>query len=284
MSSRAKNDDLVYVSNTANDTVTAYSLGTHKLEGVLTGISAPFGLCSDTLGDVWVVGWGNNTLIEYAHAGTQRLKTLKVNDPTADLYDCSVDPTTGNLAVTNWGPRDWYHGDVLIFKQAQGQPKVYFSQGIWFYYGVSYDPKGNLFVDGWDAYLNAYVALGVLRKGAKQIESISLIPSMQPPLLGTVRWDGKNVAIGDWESVDEYAVKGQFAYRHGSTVLTDHWPVGMFWITTTPKGKTIVIAPDTAYNPNAVQYWKYPDGGPPTATITERLDGSFGATVSFAPN
>ena len=250
---QAKNADLVYVTNTTNSTVSVYALGTHKLEGLLMGVNQPYGLCSDAQGNVWVVSWGNNKIIKYAHAGTQPLETLTVHDPNADLYDCAVDPTTGNLAVTNWGPHNWYHGDVLIYSQGQGSPKAYVGAAVWFYYGCSYDNKGNLFVDGWDAYLNGYVGLGVLPKGGKSFQTINLVPSMQPPMLGTVRWDGKYVAIGDWEWIDEYAVKGSYAYIHGTTRLTDRWPVGTFWITAL-HGQNIVIAPDTARSPNAVQY------------------------------
>jgi hypothetical protein len=280
MSPQAKNDDLVYVSNAANDTVTAYGLTTHKLEGVLTDIYQPFGACSDTQGNVWIVAWGNNRIIKYPHGGTQPLETLTVQDQTADLRDCSVDPTTGNLAVTNWGYH-WYQGNVLIFAQGRGKPTKYTGPGLWYPVGCDYDDKGNLWADGWDAYLNGYVALGELHKGGKGIANISLIPSMQPPILGTVRWDGRYVAIGSWETIQEYAVKGSFAYLRGSTALTYHWPVGMFSITTY-RGRQIVIAPDTAYSPNAVQYWKYPIGGAPTATITGSLNGSYGAVVSLA--
>lgn len=281
MSPQAKNDDLVYVTNTGSNSVTVYSVGTHKLEGMLTGINQPYGLCSDTQGNVWVVGWGKNQMIKYAHAGTQALETLTVKDPNADLYDCAVDPTTGDLAVTNWGPHNWYHGDVLIYPHGQGSPKTYVGAAVWFYFGCTYDDKGNLFVDGWDAYLNGYVGLGVLPKGGKSFQRINLIPSMQPPMLGTVRWDGKYVAIGDWEWVNEYVVKGSYAYLHGITNLTNHWPVGMFWIGVL-NGKNVIIAPDTAQSPNDVQYWNYPNGGVPTATIHQMLDGSFGATVSMA--
>jgi hypothetical protein len=280
MSPEAKNQDLVYVSNVSNNTVSVYGLRKHTLLGQLTKIDQPYGVCSDTSGNVWVIAWGNNKLIEYAHAGTTPVRTLVVYDSQANLNDCSVDPMTGNLAVTNWGD-NWYKGDVLIFEKAQGKPKRYDGRGIWFYWGCSYDDRGNLYADGWDSYLNSWFALGVLHKGGRTFDTIWLVPGIKPPFAGTVRWDGSRVAIGNWEMIDEYTVDGQFAYAKRATLLTDRWPVGMFAITI-DRGRSIVIAPDTAGHPDAVQYWNYPKGGSPTATITDGLSAPFAAAVSKA--
>ncbi len=55
----------------------------------------------------------------------------------------------------------------------------------------------------------------------------------------------------------------------------------MFWITSL-GGKRMVVAPDFAGNPHAIQYWNYPAGGQPSATTSVPLDGPFGVTVSKA--
>jgi hypothetical protein len=281
MAAEAKHDDLVYVSNAPNNTVSVYAFFGHKLIGTLTGINAPYGLCADQSGDVWIVGWGKNQLVEYAHAGTTPLRSLTVSDPQANLYDCSVDPTTGNLAVTDWGYNS-FKGYVLIYPHATGTPKAYTGPGVWFYYGCSYDDQGNLFVDGWDSYLNYYLALGELPKGGRSFRNITLVPEVFPPVIGGVQWDGRYVAIVDVETVRAYSVKGQYATLQGTTPLTNHWPVGLFWLTTLANGEREIIAPDKDGEPSAVQYWKYPAGGSPTATITNGLDGPFGVTVSRA--
>ncbi|MFY9883464.1 MAG: hypothetical protein WBW89_06740 [Candidatus Cybelea sp.] len=281
MAPEAKHESLVYASNAGNNTVSVYNFLTRKMVGMLTGIDRPWGLCSDQNGDVWVVGRGKNELIEYPHASTQPIKTLHVHGWDTSLIECSVDPTTGNLAVTNYGPRNWYKGDVLVFENGEDTPYWYDSSGIWFYFGCSYDDKGNLWVDGWDAYLNYYVALGVLPKNGSYIKAVSVIPAIKPPMIGNVQWTGANLALGDWQWVLEVHVKGSYGHIVGYTPLTSHYPVGLFWVTNS-GGKQRIIAPDTAGHPSAVQYWKYPDGGNPTATITDGLNGVAAVTFSAA--
>jgi hypothetical protein len=131
MSPDATHQDLVYVSDAPANSVKVYGFTTHKLVGTLTGINGPFGVCDDPAGYVWVVAWGNNKIIQYAHGGTKVLKILSV--PNSDLYDCAVDPTTGNLAVTNWGAKNWYRGNVLIFKPGSSKPETYAGGQVWFY-------------------------------------------------------------------------------------------------------------------------------------------------------
>ncbi len=278
MSPRAKREDLVYVSNPANNTVSVYGLSDHQLVGVLSDVSQPFGLCTDGAGNVWVVAWGNNTIVEYAHGGTTRLKTLRA--PQDDIYDCSVDPTTGNLAVTNWGAKNWFKGNVLIYSHASGKPIPYTAHSVWFYFGCSYDQNGNLYVDGWDAYLNAYVALAVLPKGQTKFRDVTLEPSLQPPMLGGMQWDGQHVAILNWKALYVYQVGRKFAHAVSVALLTDKFPIGMFWITTARNGAQTVIAPDSAGDPSAVQFWRYPEGGNPRATITNGLDNAYAVAVS----
>jgi hypothetical protein len=277
----AKHEDLVYVTNDINNTVTVYSWLGHRLVGMLTGINQPYGACSDQSGNVWIVGWGKNQLFEYAHGGTTPLAILTVHDPQANLNDCSVDPTTGNLAVTNWG-NNWDKGYVLIYAHATGTPKVYTGPGLWFYYGCAYDDKGNLFSDGWQAYVQDIFSLSELRKGGDTFTRLELFPTISPPLIGGIRWDGKYVAVGNLGDLYQYQVTGNHAAIVGFTPLTTHWPVGFFWIETFANGKQVIIAPDAAGNPDAVQFWKYPEGGTPSATIDEDLYEPLGVTFSVA--
>jgi hypothetical protein len=282
MAPEAKHENLVYVSNVSSNSVSVYDFSNHKMVGKLTGIIQPYGLCSDSSGNVWVVGWGKNQLIEYPHASTKPLKKLAVRGWQISLIACSVDPTTGNLAVTNYGPNNWYQGNVLVFPNGSGEPTSYTTDGLWFYFGCSYDDHGNLWIDGWNAYLNYNVALGLLPKGSKTLQAIPVLPAITPVMLGNVQAVGSVLVLGDWESVVEVVVKGSIGFIRGYTLLTTHFPVGLFEVTTV-GGKEQIIAPDYAGHPYAVQYWKFPRGGDPTATITSGLSESFGVTVSVVP-
>jgi hypothetical protein len=94
---------LVYVS--ATSAVCVYDYQTGALTGMLTGFTSATGQCVDKRGNVWVTDLDRSphwkgSVSEYAHGKGKRLETLSTNGPSAG---CSVDPTSGNLAVANQG-------------------------------------------------------------------------------------------------------------------------------------------------------------------------------------
>lgn len=103
MLSRAQNMNLLYVSDQdAPGKLLAFSYPQGELVGEVTVPSDyPGGLCSDSVGDVFVTTFGpysQSYVYEYAHGGTEPIATLV--DP-GDSNGCAIDPKTGNLAVTN---------------------------------------------------------------------------------------------------------------------------------------------------------------------------------------
>ena len=64
-------------------------------------------------------------------------------------FGCSVDPTTGDLAVTNFSTASGRAlGNVVIYEHAKGKPKKrYTDAAISGMLLCGYDDKGNLFVD-----------------------------------------------------------------------------------------------------------------------------------------
>lgn len=286
MSPQAKNENLFYVSNLGNNSVSVYATGGHKMVGLLTDAHGPYGLCSDNDGNVWIVEWGPSKIVEYAHAGTKPIRTL--SDPQGDAYDCSVDPTTGNLAVTNWsGEYEYYKGNVAIYAHAAGQPKLYSGPRIWFYYACAYDDDGNLFANGWEWYLRGFVNVAELHRGAKSFVQVGLYPNNQSEVAGGLQWDGQYLAMAVWGTVYRYAISGGRGIEKGSTELSSG-PLGFFWIPrlsmskSSPPPTAIVASGDGA--PDKVRHWKYPEGGPPTLTLTDGLDGPYGVTFSKAKN
>jgi DNA-binding beta-propeller fold protein YncE len=87
----------------------------------LSDSNNPFGECVDKTGDVFVAEFGGNAgtaaILEYAHGGTSPIATL--SDPGYHPESCSIDPTTGNLAVTN------DDGPLGIYTGAKGDPAYY---------------------------------------------------------------------------------------------------------------------------------------------------------------
>ena len=272
-------EDLFYVSDSGADAVYVYRWRTGELKGALTGFNGVNGLCVDRAGDIWVTNAGASELEEYAHGGTQPIATL--TDPGEYPFTCSVDPRSGNLAVTNVsvsGPS----GNVGVYADASGTPVPYTDSKFSSYFSCAYDDKGNLYADGWDAYVSDIFSIGELHKGGARFENLSLHPTIKPLLLGGMRWDGARLAVGDMGSLYEYTVKGRSATMSGYTPLTSEWLSGAFAIRTFASGAQTVVAADSAGNPSAVQYWPYPKGGTPSATITNALDAPHGTAVSIA--
>jgi hypothetical protein len=186
MSKGASDTDLLYVSNTGDDTfrtdvfVFSYPAGT--LLGTLTGFQNPGALCVDKIGDVFVPDQNADNIVEYAHGGTTPIQTLQGTDrPTA----CAVDPTTGNLAVTS------YNHSVSLYKGATGTPTSYSAPFSALF--ATYDAGGNLFISGPEN--RGDLVVGELPSGGKSFESVTLDrPSRFPS--GGLQWYGNHLVLG----------------------------------------------------------------------------------------
>ena len=117
--------------------------------GTLSNPEYANGDCVDNAGNVFVVNFGTSSggggdVVEYAHGGTTPIKTLTY--PNAYLNGCAVDPTTGNLAVTDYRPSNGNRGKggVLIYPSASGTPTKYVDPGMADYGYCAYDSAGNL--------------------------------------------------------------------------------------------------------------------------------------------
>ncbi len=279
----ARAQNLLYVSDEgANDVdVYAYPAGTRA--GKLTNLAQPAGLCTDTFGNVWVVQSASSKITEFGHGGAKPITTLTISGARR-LLGCSVDPTTGDLAVTDLGNSKG-GGSLWVFARAQGTPKNYRDPKISFAYFDGYDLAGNLFVDGLGR--SSRFELAELPKGAAELIDIALYKSVGFP--GGVRWDGGYVAIGDQNyegrqtsAIYQISVSGSRARVKGTTPLTGSCDVVQFTFGRTggKKGgrKNQVIGPDVCQN--NVGFYHYPAGGSATKTLNG-FQYPVGATLSF---
>ena len=150
MSPDAKKRNLLYVTDQGTGEVKVFSYPQGKLHGTLTGFNEPAGECADRAGDVFIVDGFANEVYEYAHGGKTPIATL--SEPGEFPLGCSVDPSTGNLAVANYcsgasgqctGP-----GSLAIYLDAKGSPTQYADPKLSHVDFCGYDAQGNLFVDG----------------------------------------------------------------------------------------------------------------------------------------
>jgi hypothetical protein len=272
MRAETRNSDLLYVSNPGNNTVTVYAYPSRKLVGTLDGFSSPAGLCADTAGDVWITNQGEHDVIEYAHGGTQPIQTL--DDGSEQPSACSVDKTTGNLAVLN-------ADDVAVYPDASGSPTTY-SGGVYGDYALGYGAHGDLLVDGGSYDSSKIIAFAQLSSGMTRLKPVVLSKTLQwgPPTF--VQWDGQFWVVGA-STLDWFEIAGKKGKLEGYSVLSPTSSVMQFWIASveggSQRGNQIVVTEDDPYK---VEFFQYPAGGKSFASIIDGLSDPYGVTVSKA--
>jgi hypothetical protein len=247
--------DLIYVASAFEPDVTT-SFYTYPGLQYVGSIEGGTGLCSDKTGDVYVVYDGGWT--EYAHGGTTPIQTY--SNSQYNFLHCSVDPVTGNLAVSV------QETGAAIFTNASNSPLIYAGP-----YGdqvyCAYDRSGDLFVFG-SPYGGSSPAplLEELPYNTWALVPISLpqkIHEAEP-----LQWDGQHIAVAQQRGPTVHRLK--FLNGRARIVLssrfhgTNRGQIQQFWI----SGTTIVI-PFNVKGSSAddVGVWNYPNGGNPIATF-----------------
>ncbi|MGA8574201.1 MAG: hypothetical protein WB609_00745 [Candidatus Cybelea sp.] len=272
MAADAKSQALLYVSDLGTDHVDVYSYPRGRLKGVLTGFSAVHYECVDAAGNVFIANGTANQLLEYAHGGTLPIKIYR--EP-AFVHGCSVDPTTGDLAVLHDPPSSG-PGGISIYRHARGKPHEYTTPNVFRVYFIGYDGQGNLFVDGTDMHVAFEMA--ELPTGGQTFEAVTLNQKIILP--GAIQWDGQYLAVGDQVSIYgpskiyEFSMSGSTGTLVGTTPLSDSCDVLQFWIT----GRRVIASNVCASH---VLYFNYPGGGSSTKTISRKLKEPVGITVSL---
>lgn len=284
--SPATERNLLYVSDEATNVVDVFTFPFGTPVGVLQQLHDPVGTCSDRTGDVWVVNAPNHVL-RYAH-GAQHPEATMEDARAVRLQACSIDPMSGNLAVTDAG-RPGQAGNVVIYAGGQGSPKRFRSADLIEVFFCAYDDKGNLFVDGLDGKYAFHLL--ELAHGGQRLRPIKLDQSVGFP--GAVAWDGKYLALGDRSyrgghapAIYQIAVSGTHGTVVGTTKLSGSCDLLGFTIPKLGSGKgnpqgTRVVAPDVC--DNAVRFFRYPAGGSATKKLDE-IQYPFSAAVSVAPH
>jgi hypothetical protein len=269
----AKSSDLLYVSNPGNDTVTVYSYQSRKLVGTLAGFSSPAGLCADTAGDVWITNQGGYDVVEYAHGGAQPIRTL--DDGGEQPLACSVDKTTGNLAVLN-------ADDVAVYPDATGSPATYTGGDVYGNDALGYGAHGDLLIDGGSYDTGKIISFAQLPSGVTRLRPVVLSKTLQwsPPTF--VQWDGQFWVVGA-SRLDWFDIAGKKGKLEGYSVLSPTSSITQFWIASVEgssrRANQIVVTEDDPYK---VEFFQYPAGGKSFASIIDGLSDPYGITVSKA--
>ena len=287
----AKNEDLLYLSG-FNPDVFVYSYPEGKHVGTLTGFGVALYECADKGGDVFIPNFqsANQGIYEYVHGGSQPINFL----PLTAAFACSVDPTTGNLAVIQDGD------SVYVYAHAQGTPTVYTDSDFYYTSGIAFDGSGNLFISGEYRPSKGGFALVELPQGSSAFEQISFSSSSGGnSSFEPIFWDGQYLDLGsERESkqkrgrrphaqtvLERLQISGSSATLIGTVPLAlqhnSQYP--QFWI----QGDTVMQPSNKSPTHPYLQFFRYPGGKSikkinlaPACYICD----TWGVTVSVAPS
>lgn len=286
----AKIEKLLYVSDDDTNDVYVYNYETRESVGVLTGFDSPYGQCVDKVGDVYLTSSLGSTgsIIEYAHGGTTPIKTLGTD---GHPIGCSIDPTSGNLAVDNGLPGGG--SDIQVWKNAMGTPKDYANeQDCYEMWPPGYDNRGNLFVES-EAQSHTVCELA---SGSTSLRTVSINKTIY--YSGGVMWDGKDVALTDqsYNGGNITAIYRAKVTRKGNltvvgkTLLRDScgvdviqpFIVGKHNTPVNDQRSTEVVGGNLGcYGASPVTYWRYPRGGRPVEHLHHSPRYVWGQSVSI---
>lgn len=174
---------------------------------------------------------------------------------------CSVDPTTGNLAVAN-GP------NVAVYPQGQGTPTIYKASDV----GAedcAYDDSGNLFADG--SYYDDKMA--ELPAGGSSFSDIALSEQMTTQHL---QWWDKRLVIevtpasvhGPYQ-IFQVRISGSNGVVSGPVLLygkNEHRGVQRREFAL--SGNNLVMPDGPGYS--MLNLWRYPKSGKPYKVLDQR--------------
>jgi hypothetical protein len=269
MANGLEQSDLLYVDDDANGRVDVFTYPQGKAVGEIDDLDSD-GLCSDKRGNIYIPGFEESKILEFAHGGTQPIATLEMTGYEFPV-SCAVDPATGDLAVTT------DNGDVGVFKHAKNAPAYYYYDGVLNTWYCAYDGSGNLFVGGSNE--SGGFALTELPRGSSTMKLID-VPAEISVRLG-IQWDGKYLAIEaeqDFHSAIllRVSVSGSKATVVGRTKLAGAPnDIGtQFWL-----GNGGIVQPEN--DNSSVGFWKYPVGGKATKSLQNLGGDLFALTVSY---
>jgi hypothetical protein len=276
--------DLLYVAHAKGPgsnshgvmTVLTFPQGQHVATIPLQGFAT--GLCSDAAGNVWAVVYEPHdwNVYEFPHGGTKPISRIHIGHPHHNSGACSVDPTTGDLAVAlgnaNCGVCS---GFVDIWAGARaGKPeqvRVALTP-----VGLSYDDSGNLFLDGYVGS-TVFFALVELSKGSRAFENVVL--KQEDGFPGGLAWDGQYLDVfrnNYGRNTGVYRVK--VSQYQGHVVDTVRL-VGIRDGTTFAIGKGLFVGLHRSGG-NKVAVWPYPAGGNEEATLARFPETPRSLTIS----
>jgi len=282
---------LLYVSDASTGTIDIYNyrVKVGKLYGQITGLSFPYGQCVDGHGDVYVVDNATAKIYEYAHGGTSPIVTA--SDDYGSPIGCSVDATTGNVAVTNFDGTGSGAGGIDVFAGSlSGSQSNYTNANLYHLWPGGYDSRGNLFVQGTD--YSGTDSFAELPAGSG---NFTLLSGLTVGFPGSVSWDGSYLTATDQDYQFNYTtmiyritVSGSKVTIVRATELTDDCYPGTNWMVAvqpfiggTTRKRNAVVAGNLNC-PSREDFFNYTNGSMPKRVLPPAIAPAapYGQSVS----
>jgi hypothetical protein len=286
-----KKTKLLWVADLGYAAVEAYNYKTGALIGEVTGFSYPYGLCSDTNGNVYVSDF---SLEEGFEIQARTFKIINSWPTGGEAIGCSVS-NRGDVAFTNF-----YPGGVVIFPGGGPTGRTYSGPG--YDWPAGYDPSGNLFVECNYVSPCSNPSLAELPAGGSSWIFLNVSPGLKFPT--AVQWDGKYLVLaladqvcsgGNNTCLDQVTVSGStvtlvntvrltagssgcsgYVGLSGSLGFNARDPNGIL-----KREATALASPNLWCFPSPVLIWPYPAGGAPKRVLQLMPNSSgYGATIT----
>ncbi len=283
---------LLYVSDGSSGTVDIYDYRARagKLYGQITGFSAPYGQCVDHSGNVYIADLGAAKIYEFAHGGTTPIATA--TDSYGYPIGCSVDPTTGNVAVSDFYGPNYGPGGIDIFSGGlSGIQTNNADSNLSQAWPGGYDPNGNLYVEGTNAsFASTFVELPA---GSSKFRPLNGLTIGFP---AAVQWDGSYIAATDQgyqggytTAINRVTVSGSAVTVVRTTVLTDtcdgsnnYMDASQPFIGGTTRKQNTVVAGNLDCL-NEMHFWNYAKGGNPHRSLPTNITPASPIGQSVSP-
>ena len=259
---------LLFISDDSSQDVYIFTMPAMQLKGTLTGFNGPQGLCTDKQGNIWVVNTGTSQGLKYSRSGHL---LGSVSDPSGTPAGCAVNPTNGDLALSETRGTSSGAGGIEIYHNGSGSPTRYSNPSQYEYFFPAYDTKGNLYVDGF-SYPTFAVMISELPSGKHKMHTINYSGGTIG-FPGGVNWDRVHgqLLVNDQECQAVYSscvyqltVSGSSATIVGFTPLNNlnGSACDVDQGTIAPFSKYFAgPCISYAYSVNSVDRWAYPSGG-----------------------
>ncbi len=258
---------LLFISDDSTQDVYIFTIPAMVLKGTLTGFNGPQGMCTDKHGNIWIVNTGTAQGLKYSRTG----KLLgSVSDPSGTPAGCAVNPTNGDLALSDLVGSSGA-GGIEVYHNGSGSPTRYSNPSQYEYFFPAYDTDGNLYVDGF-TYPTFAVVISELPSGKHKMHTISYTGGTIG-FPGGVNWDRVRgqLVVDDQKCQGIYSscvyqlkVSGSSAKIVGFTPLNnlDGSACDVDQGTIAPLSKYFAgPCISFAYSVNSVDRWAYPSGG-----------------------